>query len=289
MTALALDDTVCQLEIVGPAEAPVIVVLGGISASRHVTTWWNDFTGPGKTIDTDRYRVASIDYRSADADGRPLSTLDHARELCHALDAENIDSIQAIVGASYGGMIALAFGSIASDRVGRLIVFGAAHESSPVATAHRILQRRVVEIGLQSGAGLDSLIVARGRSAFVILNLYPYNSGHLMIVPNRHVASLAELSAEERGDVMDLTARAEVAVTEVYRPQGLNIGVNLGKAAGAGIADHLHVHVVPRWTGDTNFMSVVGNVRVLPEEVPASVDRLRPVLERLEGRRGVGA
>ena len=127
----------------------------------------------------------------------------------------------------------------------------------------------------------DPLVVARGRAAFVILNLYPYNSGHLMIVPNRHVASLAELSPEERADVIDLTARAEVAVTEVYRPQGLNIGVNLGKAAGAGIADHLHVHVVPRWTGDTNFMSVVGNVRVLPEEVPASVERLRPVFERL--------
>jgi ATP adenylyltransferase len=127
----------------------------------------------------------------------------------------------------------------------------------------------------------DPLVVARGRSAFVILNLYPYNSGHLMIVPNRHVASLAELSPAERADVMDLMARAEVAVTEVYRPQGLNIGVNLGKAAGAGIADHLHVHVVPRWTGDTNFMSVVGNVRVLPEEVPASVERLRPVFERL--------
>jgi len=131
----------------------------------------------------------------------------------------------------------------------------------------------------------DPLVVARGRSAFVILNLYPYNSGHLMIVPNRHVASLAELSPEERADVMDLTARAEVAVTEVYRPQGLNIGVNLGKAAGAGIADHLHVHVVPRWTGDTNFMSVVGNVRVLPEEVPASVERLRPVFERLASAR----
>jgi ATP adenylyltransferase len=131
----------------------------------------------------------------------------------------------------------------------------------------------------------DALVVARGRSAFVILNLYPYNSGHLMIVPNRHVASLAELSPEERADVMDLTARAEVAVTEVYRPQGLNIGVNLGKAAGAGIADHLHVHVVPRWTGDTNFMSVVGNVRVLPEEVPASVERLRPVFERLAAAR----
>jgi len=128
----------------------------------------------------------------------------------------------------------------------------------------------------------DPLVVARGRSAFVILNLYPYNSGHLMIVPNRHVASLAELSADERAELMDLTALAEVAVNEVYRPQGLNIGVNLGKAAGAGIADHLHLHVVPRWTGDTNFMSVVGSVRVLPEEIHASAERLRPVFERLE-------
>ena len=127
----------------------------------------------------------------------------------------------------------------------------------------------------------DPLVVARGRAAFVILNLYPYNSGHLMVVPNRHVASLAELSADERAELMDLTALAEVAVNEVYRPQGLNIGVNLGKAAGAGIADHLHLHVVPRWTGDTNFMSVVGHVRVLPEEIHASAERLRPVFERL--------
>ncbi len=132
---------------------------------------------------------------------------------------------------------------------------------------------------------VDPLVVARGGSAFVILNLYPYNSGHLMVVPNRHVASLAEVSAAERAELMDLTARAELAVTEVYRPQGINIGVNLGQAAGAGIADHLHVHVVPRWTGDTNFMSVVGNVRVLPEEVPASVERLRPVFERLASAR----
>ena len=136
---------------------------------------------------------------------------------------------------------------------------------------------------------VDPLVVARGPSAFVILNLYPYNSGHLLVVPNRHVASLAELSAGERAEVMDLTARAEVAVTEIYRPQGINIGVNLGTAAGAGIADHIHVHVVPRWTGDTNFMSVVGNIRVLPEEVPASAERLRPVFARMEGRGGVGA
>ena len=127
----------------------------------------------------------------------------------------------------------------------------------------------------------SDLVVARGRAAFVILNLYPYNSGHLMVVPNRHVASLASLDADERAEIMALTATAEVAVAEVYNPHGLTVGINLGKAAGAGVADHLHVHVVPRWNGDTNFMSVVGDVRVLPEEVPISASRLRPVFDRL--------
>jgi ATP adenylyltransferase len=127
----------------------------------------------------------------------------------------------------------------------------------------------------------ESLIVAREASAYVILNLYPYNSGHLMVVPNRHVASLSELRQEELSDVMRLTQRAEQALTEVYQPHGLNVGLNIGQAAGAGIADHLHVHLVPRWAGDTNFMSVVGDVRVLPEEVPASAARLKPVFERL--------
>jgi len=127
----------------------------------------------------------------------------------------------------------------------------------------------------------SDLVVARGRSVFVILNLYPYNSGHLMVVPNRHVAALSALDADEGAEVMALTALAERAVTEVYAPHGLNVGINLGKAAGAGVADHLHVHVVPRWSGDTNFMSVVGDVRVLPEEVPVSASRLRPVFERL--------
>jgi ATP adenylyltransferase len=129
----------------------------------------------------------------------------------------------------------------------------------------------------------SELVVARGQSAFVILNLYPYNSGHLMIVPNRHVDTLSSLDAAERSELMALTAMAERAVTEVYAPHGLNVGINLGKAAGAGVADHLHVHVVPRWSGDTNFMSVVGDVRVLPEEVPVSAARLRPVFERFIG------
>jgi ATP adenylyltransferase len=131
------------------------------------------------------------------------------------------------------------------------------------------------------GRADEPLVVARGAHAFVILNLYPYNSGHLMVVPHRHVASLAGLSAEELTEVALLTQRCEIALAEVYRPQGINVGINLGRPAGAGIADHVHVHLVPRWTGDTNFMSVVGNVRVLPEEVHQSAMRLRPVFDRL--------
>jgi ATP adenylyltransferase len=115
----------------------------------------------------------------------------------------------------------------------------------------------------------------------VILNLFPYNNGHLMIVPNRHVATLASLTPDERDELMVLAQRAEQAVGEAYRPEGLNVGLNLGRPAGAGIADHLHVHVVPRWTGDTNFISVVGQVRVLPEELETTAARLRPIFERL--------
>jgi ATP adenylyltransferase len=126
------------------------------------------------------------------------------------------------------------------------------------------------------------LILAQGDTAFVILNLYPYNSGHLMVVPQRHVGSLAALTREELAEIMLLTQRCEMALTEVYQPQGINVGINLGRPAGAGIVDHVHVHLVPRWTGDTNFMSVVGNVRVLPEEVGQSAERLRPVFDRLQ-------
>jgi len=127
----------------------------------------------------------------------------------------------------------------------------------------------------------DSLLLYRGRTCFVILNLYPYNNGHLMVVPNRHVAALAGAEPGELAELMALARHAEIALTEAYRPQGLNVGMNLGRPAGAGVADHLHVHVVPRWNGDTNFMSVVGNVRVLPEELAATAARLRPIFERL--------
>jgi ATP adenylyltransferase len=132
-----------------------------------------------------------------------------------------------------------------------------------------------------SEPGCGDLIIARGRVSFVVLNLYPYNNGHLMVVPDRHVASLASMTSEEQADLMRLTRHAEIALNEAYTPQGLNIGINLGKPAGAGVADHLHVHLVPRWNGDTNFMTVVGNVRVLPEDLSETAKRLRPIFERL--------
>jgi ATP adenylyltransferase len=127
----------------------------------------------------------------------------------------------------------------------------------------------------------DPLIVWRGTRAFVILNLFPYNNGHLMVVPARHIASLVDATPDELCEIMELTRRSEIALREAFDPQGLNMGLNLGKAAGAGVLDHLHLHIVPRWIGDTNFMTVVGQTRVLPQELPVTADRLRPIFERL--------
>lgn len=129
--------------------------------------------------------------------------------------------------------------------------------------------------------GRDELVLIRGRFTYVILNLYPYNNGHLMVVPNRHIATLAATTVEEQAEVMRLTRHAEIALTEAYRPQGLNIGINLGRPAGAGVVAHLHVHLVPRWTGDTNFMTAIGETRVLPEDLQATKGRLKPIFERL--------
>ena len=123
----------------------------------------------------------------------------------------------------------------------------------------------------------ESLIVYSGSKCYVILNRYPYNPGHLMVLPNRHVPALADLSSEELHELADLTRLAETALVNAYRPQGINVGINLGLSAGAGIREHLHVHLVPRWNGDTNFISVVGNTRVLPEDLQQSTARLRPV------------
>jgi ATP adenylyltransferase len=127
----------------------------------------------------------------------------------------------------------------------------------------------------------DELMLVRTPLSYVVLNLYPYNTGHLMVVPKRHVATLAASTTEEFSDLMRLTRHAEIALTEAYTPQGINVGINLGRAAGAGVVDHLHVHLVPRWVGDTSFISVVGNTRVLPEELTQTAERLRPIFERL--------
>jgi ATP adenylyltransferase len=121
----------------------------------------------------------------------------------------------------------------------------------------------------------EPLFIHRGARAFVILNKYPYNNGHLMVVANRHVGRLAALEAAELAEIMALTQAAERALDAAYHPHGFNVGLNIGKPAGAGVLDHLHLHVVPRWDGDTNFMSVFGETRVLPEELPATAARLR--------------
>jgi ATP adenylyltransferase len=126
-----------------------------------------------------------------------------------------------------------------------------------------------------------SLVVERGVRCVTMLNAYPYASGHVMVLPRRHVAQLQELDAEEVGELMQLTQRAIRALSEAMAPHGFNVGLNLGEAAGAGVADHLHQHVVPRWSGDTNFMPVIADTRVLPEALEATRARLAAVLARL--------
>jgi ATP adenylyltransferase len=124
----------------------------------------------------------------------------------------------------------------------------------------------------------ENHILHRGSLAFVMLNRFPYTSGHLMVVPYRHVADLDTLNDEEALELFHLTTAAMGAIRQSYGPEGFNIGVNIGRAAGAGIIDHVHLHVVPRWVGDTNFMPVLGEVKVLPEDLGASYDRLVPAL-----------
>jgi ATP adenylyltransferase len=120
-----------------------------------------------------------------------------------------------------------------------------------------------------------NLVLRRGRHAFSLLNLYPYNSGHLMVAPYLHTADLVGLPFEVAADLLALTQQAVAALSAEYRPEGFNIGMNLGRAAGAGIPDHLHVHVVPRWGGDTNFMPLTAGTKVLPEALGRTWERLR--------------
>jgi len=122
----------------------------------------------------------------------------------------------------------------------------------------------------------ENLILKRGRYSYVMLNLYPYNTGHLMIAPYRHLDRLTALSEEEVGEMMFLAQMGEEILRKELKPDGLNLGINLGKVAGAGIADHIHLHLVPRWQGDTNFLPVIGDTKVISEHLGATYERLLP-------------
>ncbi|MBN8705220.1 MAG: HIT domain-containing protein [Bacteroidetes bacterium] len=121
------------------------------------------------------------------------------------------------------------------------------------------------------------LIIFRGVHAFVIMNLFPYNSGHLMVVPYLHTRDLDELTPECSVEIIQLLARSKNALTKALSAQGFNLGVNLGKAAGAGIDDHIHFHIVPRWNGDTNFMPVFADIKVVPEEIRKTYQKLKQI------------
>ncbi len=137
----------------------------------------------------------------------------------------------------------------------------------------------------ESGAEADrkNLLLGRSRLSFAILNRFPYNSGHLMVIPRRHTDDFASLLPEESQDLHRLLQFSVSALKETYRPDGYNIGINLGRGAGAGIADHLHYHVVPRWVGDTNFMPVVSETKVMVEHLEQSYHKLRAEFDRLLG------
>jgi ATP adenylyltransferase len=124
-----------------------------------------------------------------------------------------------------------------------------------------------------------NLILYRGKTTFVMLNAYPYTNGHLMVAPYKHTAEMSDLSDDELLEINQFVAKSLEWIKKAYGPEGFNIGVNLGKVAGAGIPDHIHWHIVPRWAGDTNFMTTVGDVRVLPQSLDESWERLRRVID----------
>ena len=129
---------------------------------------------------------------------------------------------------------------------------------------------------LAAGDDAAAYILTRGPLTFALLNAFPYNTGHLMVAPLRHCSDLEELTAEERAELMELTTRSVAIIREAMNAEGFNVGVNLGSVAGAGVPGHVHVHVVPRWGGDTNFMPVVGETKVLPEMLAQTYAKLRP-------------
>jgi len=125
-------------------------------------------------------------------------------------------------------------------------------------------------------------IVYRGKKCFIILNRFPYTSGHVMVVPYAHLADLAAADAETLGEMMQLAKKSQIALEGVYHPQGYNLGMNLGRAAGAGVAGHMHLHVLPRWSGDANFMTTVGETRVEPEDLETTYEKMHKALNVTE-------
>jgi ATP adenylyltransferase len=123
-----------------------------------------------------------------------------------------------------------------------------------------------------------NFVVMRAAHNYVVLNLYPYTSGHILIVPNEHLGELDSAAKEITDEMMDLAKRTQTALRQVYKPGGFNLGMNLGAAAGAGIADHIHLHIMPRWAGDTNFMATVGETRVIPEDLTTTYARVKAVM-----------
>lgn len=126
-----------------------------------------------------------------------------------------------------------------------------------------------------------NLVIARGTTSFALLNLFPYTSGHMMVAPFDHKTNLDELTPQSRGEMMELVSLCIVVLKKVYNPQAFNVGANIGEAAGAGVPGHVHLHIVPRWAGDTNFMSTVGEVRVLPESIDQTYSRIRAAWQDL--------
>jgi len=131
----------------------------------------------------------------------------------------------------------------------------------------------------------EAHIVHRGQLCYVIINRFPYNNGHLMVVPYAHVATLEHLDTETMAELMSLTQLSLRVLREAYGPQGFNVGMNIGEVAGAGIAGHIHLHVVPRWGGDTNYITTVGETRIIPEWLDQTYERLRLLFERISGER----
>jgi ATP adenylyltransferase len=130
------------------------------------------------------------------------------------------------------------------------------------------------------GCDEEARVLYRGKHAFVIMNAFPYSNGHLLIPPYRHIGDISELTDEESLEIMQLTQKCCAALREACRPDGFNIGINAGTAAGAGIADHIHLHIVPRWNGDTNFMPVFADVKVIPEALETTYNKLKPYFDR---------